>query len=538
MSISPEPLVQSLRTMTMSMGHGAGNENHTSKAGQLSDIVLPVVEKAVGHLQDLYAGRVGTVPASDHPAGRLVDLLGQAEHLTNAGMSKAALPALGLAGQAAGKECAARASTLRSRLAEFACLAPVEDLDADANCLDKACSPEFATLQKLAACRDSVSCNEALSRKESLDILRTLLRAERAIAELQRTETACNRRWDALSQEVRQASDKIKVFRSRAKKLQERQGDVHMAGTSRRQELWERLLQAAESGDATAVHGQLLASDMQRQELLGRISADREKLHRIASKRRQTQDTVDMLMRISREQDSHDASGRHSVDAIVDAELELEALVWQKIKAEQMAQLALPVASPSPPRAEINSPHAFDTRASDSPSFAPCLPGDLGELEHLDEPASPSRPRHFSQAGQSSEAEEELQMEVKQAPSAVTPKVANLIERLSLCRDARRQAEREQRSRAEDRKPPEPAAEQSGARLGEADLSRPQPDRSSLPNLPGEEGEGQPQAWQPRPGPPSHTSPEQLWGCLPSSPLTLPTADAGQAAARESPHLR
>ena len=485
----------------MRMGHGGGHvdDGQSRKKKQLFDIVLPAVEKTVGHLENLYAGlpdaggRSNIRPTSNHPAGRLVDLLSQAEHLTNAGMFTGANPAEGLGVD----PDHAHAVHLRSRLADFACLAPLEDLDQEGQGPDDAGPSGFRTLQELARWRDAVSCRETLTRKESSEILRALLRAERTTAELQRAEAACNRRWDALSQEVRQAGDKIKAIRSRAQKLQERKGDIHTAGALRRQELWAKLLEAAGTSEVhttmvTTVHQQLCEVDAQRQELLGRIAADSEKLHRVSSKRRQYQDVVEMLTHLARDQDnSGEAEAHQSADDVVEAELALEAVVWQQIQEEQISFPAASACSPPPPKVK---PLEDLTQATEGASFAPpSLPTHFGEPDKdLDEPPTPSRASHASHTSQAREREEApLYTEVKQMPSNVTPKVASLIERLSMPRDLRRQAEREQRSttcEVREMSPKPPAqAEKAAMRQSTADNAWPV-HSDGPPPLPAAEG--------------------------------------------------
>ena len=522
------------------------------KGKHLFDIVLPAVEKAVGSLEDLYAdlpvesGRPISGATSNHPAGRLVDLLGKAESLTN-GMSKAMLPVQGPARTAgftdARSEMAAQvqastacASNLRGKLAEFACLAPVEDTGSGEDAVDDPCPSDFRTLQKLAHWRNLVSCKEMLSRKESVDILRVLLRAERAIAELQRGEAACTRRWDALSQEVRQASDRIKAIRGRAQKLKERRCDVDTAAGCRRKELWAKLLQAAEPSEghtaamAAEVHQQLCETDGQRQQLRECISADREKLHRVGSKRRQAQDTLELLTQLARQQDNKaDLSERHSVDDVVDAELDLEAVLWQQIREERMSFPGVSSSPPPPLPPEVNSPDDLE-QASESPSFAPCPPThaelddtDLDGRAREEDPGVPSLPT------QSREAEDAaLHVEPKKMPSSVPQKVASLIERLSMSRDERRRAERRPKASVPEGLAGKPLqVNRLDSRPSEADsfgLARPGEPLPPLPepDLLEAQQQGTPQM---QPMLPSHPSPELLWGELPSAPLDLHLSD-------------
>ncbi|CAE7661757.1 unnamed protein product [Symbiodinium sp. CCMP2592] len=530
----------------------------STKNKQLFDIVLPAVEKAVGNLESMYAvARPVQQAASHYPAGRLAALLGQAEHLTKAGLSKAILPVHGhdrsfdFAGEQSMQlqESTIHASSLRNRLADFACLAPVEDPGSPGDPGDSGPS-EFRTLQQLAAWRDSVSCKETLSRKESMDILQVLIRAERAIAEMQRWEAACTRRWDALSQEVRQARDKIKTIRARAQKLKERQSEVDLAAGHRREELWTKLLEATGPGEgdiattAAAVHKQLCESDKQRRQLRDRISADSEKLHRVGSKRRQAQDTVDLLSQLARKDQNGDAGERHSADDIVDAELSLEALIWKQIR-EERARFAVPGPPQAPRLALPDLPE--ETQASESPSFAPVPGPPSPKPDDLDNPLVsplvPSGPSFSSLPSVPKDAEDTaLHVELKQTPAAVPPKVANLIERLSMSRDARRQAERAHRSKALDApgRPAEPRVqtERLAACAGGPDSLGPTfaDDPVPLPEPGRREVQGasqQPPPWQP-PAPPAPAScmasPDMLWGELPSAPLELGQNALGQKA--------
>ncbi|CAE7841172.1 hypothetical protein AK812_SmicGene28960 [Symbiodinium microadriaticum] len=523
----------------------------STKNKQVFDIVLPAVEKAVGNLESMYAGLARPLQhATHHPAGRLAALLGQAEHLTKAGISKAILPvqdrsSFDFAGEQSMQlqESTIHASSLRNRLADFACLAPVEDPGSP----DNSAPSEFRTLQQLASWRDTVSCKEALSRKESMDILQVLIRAERAIAEMQRWEASCTRRWDALSQEVRQARNKIKTIRARAQKLKERQSEVDLAAGHRREELWTKLLEATGHGEgdmsttAAALHKQLCQSDKQRRQLRDRISADTEKLHRVWSKRRQAQDTVDLLTQLARTDQNGDTGERHSADDIVDAELSLEALIWKQIR-EERARFAVPD-PPQPPRLALPEV-AEETQASESPSFAPVLPpsAEPDDLENpLVSPLVPSGPSFPSLPSLTKDAEDTaLHVELKQTPASLPPKVANLIERLSMSRDARRQAERAHRSkpldapgrpaepRVQTERPPVPACASEPDSFGPTFADEPPPPLPEPGRRDVQQGASQVPSWKPPP-PPSHASPDMLWGELPSAPLELGRS-AGQNA--------
>ena len=136
-----------------------------------------------------------------------------------------------------------------------------------------------------------------------------------------------------------------------------------------------------------------------------------------------------------------DSAAALSVDDVVETELEVEKLLWELFYVEREKKqdqqdrwadmdlkIAQPVSNESRPAHDIVMDSLPPTVAPASPSFAGQPPDVLAEVASVVDATPPA---------------DGLPMEPVAENPAVTPRVANLIHRLSMSRDERRQHERE-----------------------------------------------------------------------------------------------
>eukprot|EP00435_Cladocopium_sp_Y103_P067824 s524_g30.t1 len=483
-----------------------------SRAASGLDTVVPALAQTVQRLESLQ--RQTALGENSPKAPQLAQLLENARTLSNQ------LP----------KTQPQAAAALRQRLVEFEQFAPRDAVDVPRR-----------TMELLARWRSAVSRQEVLNKEESAEVLGALLRGERAIAELQRAEAACARRWAAMSQEAHQLVDRIKGFKGRAQVCQERQRNMTMAAGHQRKELWSQQLsrvQIDDRGAAQKVYDELLKLDAQCQQLSAAIWSSKGQLHKLDYKRRQALRVLDSSLDFSEQ--SEGAAGL-SVDDVVETELEVEKLLWelfylerekkrQDPRADMDLKIAQPVSNESHPAHDIAMDSLPPTVAPASPSFAGQEPPDvLAEVASVVDATPPP---------------DGLPVEPVAENPVVTPRVANLIHRLSMSRDERRQHERERKAgRWEDPpdssvpKGPSTVTVTADAQSGDAPVEPPpeppvQMEASRWPELPEptDIGGGQGLPVQPEALPWKTSSPEVIWGELPSIPLIPPALQSSREA--------
>lgn len=303
-----------------------------------------------------------------------------------------------------------------------------------------------------------------------------------------------------------------------------------MAAGHQRKELWSQQLSRVRADDHVAaekVYDELLKLDTQCQQLSAAIWSSKGQLHKLDYKRRQALRVLDSSLDFGEKNES--AAGL-SVDDVVETELEVEKLLWelfylerekkqQEPRADMDLKIAQPVSNETHPAHDIVMDSRPPTVAPASPSFAGQPPDVLAEAASVVDGTPPA---------------DGLPVEPLVAENpVVTPKVANLIHRLSMSRDERRQHERERKAgRWED--PPEssfpkdkdPSTVTADAQLADAPEPPPEPpvqmEASRWPELPEPvDGGGQGLA-VPETLPWKTSSPEVIWGELPSIPLIPP----------------
>ncbi|CAK8995494.1 unnamed protein product [Durusdinium trenchii] len=402
----------------------------------LVDAVVPALAETVERLEELHGGLVDEGERPERPVTpqeELASLLERAQELSEvkipeALQSRKNRPPKVTEGQKATLAQLSVAARLRGRLADFEELAPQSRPTEEA--------PD--TLGILSHWHEKVS-KEELGRSDAAQVLSALIRGERTIAELQRSEAACTRRWAALSQEARQRLDRIKGLRLKAQSCDERQRSMLLAAGERRKVLWSQLCNQSDQPEtASRVHDQLLKLDSQRQELQSAISTCQAQLHRVASKRRQALRILDSTTQLGGPRTGETATGESggakapALETIIQAELEAESLLWDLYLAERGRERrteAMSDAIPSAPQRPDEPPKdEWPGQPSEVPTFAP-------QPDLQNDPADFTWSVEHAQPG-----------EAPLTGAPLAPRVAQLIQRLALSRDDRREYERAQRA--------------------------------------------------------------------------------------------
>ena len=454
----------------------------TEKASKkVLDVVVPALARTVEQLEGLHANLLlrtdKPMPKNDNsvaigavPVGsQLVSLLQEADALSKSKIPRAMQSAGDLFPDRPNMQTAlpdlgqrAVAASLRRRLADFqgfACRPGAPRVDS---------VEPSATLSMLKHWRAEVSCREALTRHESIEVLGALLRAERAIAELQRAEAACNKRWMVMLQEARQLTSRMKALKSRALKSKERSCDLSAAIGQKSKAAWAKLLDSSRGSEQQAaekVHAELLQVWESQQQLQSEAHACREQLHKLGLKRRQAARMADLMTSFK---DNSRQQPEPPVDLINDAEQEAEGLLWQLFWAEAEASQAVhhdPVHRERPPDEQ-------PVQRSEPPQ----TPDQMLRPEQVNLPVQSTHP--------ATDAEDVLELaDLRPNPGPVTPKLASLIERLALPRDERRRVERGQPRHeggtqgVSEQEPPQPPEQDPilGSQFAERDVQPAQP---------------------------------------------------------------
>ncbi|CAE8626072.1 unnamed protein product [Polarella glacialis] len=375
-----------------------------------------------------------------------------------------------------------KAAALRRRLVDFQDLAPHS---AGGGSSGGEIGRE--TVPLLSHWREQVSSQDSLGRADSADVLRALLRAERASGELQRGEAACGRRWAALSQEGRQLSETGRSLRAAAQKVQSRRADVHAAAGAQRREAWGQLAAAATAAGSDQeqqaaverVQQQLLELDAAVQAMQSEIGEREEQLSKLSAKRRQAEQRRELMEKLSVEGASdsgHPEASQASVDDIVDLELGVEELLWQLFQVEERRRRAeeqLPTNSHQPLADAPVPPFSASGSGMHNPDDAsatfwqPSVPQTADDMHEAHFPATLPE--------ESEDAEPPPALRPPPRPP-LPPAVADLCERLAMPRDERRQLERERRGRGRSASPSRrPVCEQQQEQQEQQDRQEQEP---------------------------------------------------------------